>query len=113
MDDHNLDPDLRNVDRTGERYDEETAAELTEPFTLGREDRIDDEAGHEEGGRGFGYTGLILSIIALFVMPVVLGAVGIVLGFIARGRGAEGLGAWAIGIGAAAVIMGLFIYPFF
>ena len=34
---------------------------------------------------------LALSILSLFVMPILFGAAGIVLGFIARRRGAKGL----------------------
>jgi hypothetical protein len=60
-----------------------------------------------------GYAAIALSILSLFVMPILFGAVGIVLGFMARRRGAEGLGAWAIGIGAISLVIGIFILPFF
>ncbi|MGM7635579.1 DUF4190 domain-containing protein [Bacillus sp. Hm123] len=95
---------------------EETAAELAEPIPFRRNDvseEVDREVGEEEGGRGLGYAGLISSILALFMIPVLFGAVGIVLGFMARRRGSEGLGAWAIGIGVVALVVGLFILPFF
>ncbi|WLR53269.1 DUF4190 domain-containing protein [Bacillus tianshenii] len=64
-------------------------------------------------GRGLGMFALAMSILALFFLPVILGAAGIIVGFMARRRGAEGLGAWAIGVGAAAIIVSLFIAPFF
>jgi hypothetical protein len=65
------------------------------------------------GGRGIAGLALALSILSLFVMPIILGAVGIIIGFIARRRGATTLGAWAIGIGAVSIIVGMFILPFF
>lgn len=97
-------------------YDEETAAEIATPVTFNRNvtsNRIDADRDTRTAGRGLGYVALALSILALFVLPILFGAVGIVLGFIARRRGAEGLGSWAIGIGAVAIIVGVFILPFF
>ncbi|BDG36804.1 DUF4190 domain-containing protein [Parageobacillus sp. VR-IP] len=87
---------------------EETAAEIAEPV------RRNDERGEEEAdGAGLGWLALALSIISLFIWPVLLGAAGIIVGFIARRRGAETLGAWAIGIGIVAIIVRLFIMPFY
>ncbi|GLY09973.1 hypothetical protein ACP2W0_05705 [Pseudobacillus badius] len=113
MDDNKFDRDPMPAGETG-MY-EETAAELTDPVPsrIDDEERIDDGEDRTTGGRGFGYAGLIVSVLALFIMPVLLGIVGIVLGFFARNRGERMLGAWAIGVGAAAVIMGLFVLPFF
>jgi hypothetical protein len=92
-------------------YREETAAELAEPVPLVHR-RERDHLG-AEGGTGVGLTALALSILSLFVMPILLGIAGIIVGFFARRRGATGLGAWAIGIGVVAVIIGIFITPFF
>ncbi|AEH47206.1 hypothetical protein [Parageobacillus thermoglucosidasius] len=87
---------------------EETAAEVTEPV------RRNDERGREgTDGAGLGWLALALSILALFIWPVLLGAAGIIVGFIARRRGAGTLGAWAIGIGVVAIIIRLFIMPFY
>jgi uncharacterized membrane protein HdeD (DUF308 family) len=60
-----------------------------------------------------GYLAIVLSVISLFIFPVILGASGIIVGFIARRRGAEALGGWAIGIGIVSLILGIFILPFF
>lgn len=60
-----------------------------------------------------GTLAIALSILSLFVLPILFGAAGIVLGFVARSRGAAGLGAWAIGIGALSIIVGIFVLPFF
>ena len=95
------------------KYREETAAEIAAPVSFGRRRGYDDLRERAEGGSGTGFAALALSIVSLFVMPILFGAVGIVLGFIARRRGAEGLGAWAIGIGAVSIIIGIFILPFY
>jgi len=87
---------------------EETAAEVAEPIRR-REERDEERA----DGAGLGWLALALSIIALFIWPILLGAAGIIVGFIARRRGAETLGAWAIGIGVIAILVRLFIMPFY
>ncbi|CRK84155.1 DUF4190 domain-containing protein [Neobacillus massiliamazoniensis] len=96
-------------------YREETSAEIAAPVSPVREREPARE--HDDlaatGGTGIGYVALAISILSLFVWPVIFGIVGIVLGFIARGRGATGLGAWAIGIGVVSLIIGIFILPFF
>jgi hypothetical protein len=94
-------------------FREETAAEIAAPVPIVRRRGYDDIRGRAEGGTGTGYVALALSILSLFVFPILFGAAGIVLGFVARRRGAEGLGAWAIGIGAVSIIIGIFILPFF
>ncbi|MBO1512297.1 hypothetical protein I7822_11525 [Metabacillus sp. BG109] len=98
-------------------FKEETAAEIAAPVNLRRDYAVvDREADRDEvvgEGRGMGYLALALSIISLFILPVILGAAGIIVGFIARRRGANALGAWAIGIGAISIILGIFIMPFF
>ncbi|MBY0122369.1 DUF308 domain-containing protein [Bacillus sp. S/N-304-OC-R1] len=122
------DYDLRYSEKIGEKnesgaadYDEETSAELAAPITYDRgavtnrnytamsETRRETET----AGRGIGIAALVLSIISLFVFPVLFGATGIVLGFVARRRGALSLGSWAIGIGVVSIIVGMFILPFF
>lgn len=100
-------------------YHVENAAEITAPVPLSHRksyDNLNDRTHDGEGvttGRGFGYFALGLSIISLFVMPILFGAAGIVLGFIARSKGAGGLGAWAIGIGIVSIVIGVFITPYF
>lgn len=93
-------------------YLEETSAEMAAPASFGRSYNVGRET-NAGAGRGIGFAAIILSILSLFVAPILFGAVGIVLGFIARRRGAQGLGSWAIGIGAVSIILGMFILPFF
>jgi hypothetical protein len=96
-------------------FETETAAEIAAPVNLRRDyaevDSDDDKV--VSGGKGIGFLALALSIISLFMLPVILGAAGIIVGFIARRRGANALGAWAIGIGLVSLILGIFITPFF
>ncbi|MCF7617785.1 DUF4190 domain-containing protein [Bacillus sonorensis] len=105
------------VDASLDRDDflEETAAEVApEPY---RAENRNGEAGGNDagaaGGRVTGYIALALSIISLFMLPVLLGIAGIIVGYIARRQGAAGLGAWAMGIGAVSLVLGIFIAPFF
>ncbi|MBP2241641.1 hypothetical protein J2Z40_002213 [Cytobacillus eiseniae] len=115
------DYDLRHSEQIGEKnqygaadYSEETSAELAAPISfdrsMNREERNQEAA---SAGKGIGFAALILSIVSLFVLPVLFGAVGIVLGFVAMRRGSTSLGSWAIGIGAASIVIGMFILPFF
>lgn len=98
---------LANPERD-EPYREETAAEIAAPPAIRR--RSDDES--TTGGRGLAYSALALSILSLFILPVLFGAAGIVLGFMARRRGSA-IGSWAIGIGIISILVGIFILPFF
>ncbi|WML40575.1 hypothetical protein RCG19_02490 [Neobacillus sp. OS1-2] len=95
------------------QYREETAAEIAAPVPLVRKREHDEIRERAAGGTGMGTLALALSILSLFVMPILFGAAGIVLGFVARSRGATGLGAWAIGIGVISIVVGIFILPFF
>lgn len=114
---HYVDPNLAAVNADS-NYHEETAAEVAAPISYGPtrntidRDHVNTES-RATGGTGMGWLALALSIISLFVMPVIMGAAGIIIGFIARRRGATGLGAWAIGIGVISIVVGIFILPFF
>ncbi|PLS15216.1 hypothetical protein CVD28_23085 [Bacillus sp. M6-12] len=101
-------------ERRRKSYYEETAAEFSAPV-MGRRAGRGEAAGNEdrEAGRAFGLSALALSILAMFILPLLFGAAGIVLGFLARRRGADSLGAWAIGLGIVAIVIGLIIAPFF
>ncbi|AST06763.1 hypothetical protein AF2641_07775 [Anoxybacillus flavithermus] len=90
-----------NIERD---FMEETAGEIAEPIRFS-----DREVKRGENGRGVGWLALALSVVSLFLMPVIMGAAGIIFGFIARRRGAETLGAWAIGIGAVSIILSFFV----
>jgi hypothetical protein len=109
---HFVDPNLGS--NIYSDYTEETAAEVAPPLSTNyNRETVETDNNTATGGTGMGWLALALSIISLFVMPVLMGAAGIIIGFIARRRGATGLGAWAIGIGAISIIVGIFILPFF
>ncbi|WP_421617656.1 DUF456 domain-containing protein [Brevibacillus sp. TJ4] len=94
----------------------EASAEVAEPphYSLRQSaDREERRERPENGTSGVGVTGLVLSILSLFLWPYLLGAVGIVLGYMAYRRNAKTLGAWAMIIGAIAIVGALLIYPFF
>lgn len=98
------------------QYREENAADFAAPKALrGRANQNEpyaiDEG--ETGGRGIGITALIVSILSLFILPLLMGIAGIIIGVIARGKGAKSLGTWAIIIGALSIVIGIFILPFF
>ncbi|CAN7320803.1 DUF4190 domain-containing protein [Rossellomorea sp. LjRoot5] len=105
--------DNPETDVSRDDYREETAAEIAAPMNVSRGFEDDATEDATTSGRVLGYSALALSILSLFILPVIMGAAGIVLGFVARRRGAEMLGAWAIGIGAVSIIVGLFVLPFF
>lgn len=106
-----------NSQKSSSSNREETAAEIAAPVSLGNIRSKANDEGHEVGtaqaGSGIGFLAIALSIISLFVMPILFGAAGIITGFIARARGANTLGAWGIGIGIVSIVIGIFIIPFF
>jgi cobalamin biosynthesis Mg chelatase CobN len=93
-----------------EGFQEETAAEIAPPLSSYRQGTNTGEQGRaKEGSTGMGLAALALSILSLFVFPVLFGITGIVLGFIARGRGSR-TGTWAITIGAISLLLGIFVF---
>ncbi|MBT2693486.1 hypothetical protein [Bacillus sp. ISL-55] len=96
--------------RKEKQYQEETAAEIAAPAPPALTRRSEEES--TTGGRGLALSALALSILSLFILPVLFGAAGIVLGFMARRRGSA-IGSWAIGIGTISILVGIFILPFF
>ncbi|GAA0380265.1 hypothetical protein [Bacillus horti] len=109
-----------------EDYNEESAAEIAPPLNRSSVDENDsDELVNEEqvrnieymeekeaGNTALGWTALVVSIVSLFILPILAGTVGAVTGFFALRNGARTLGGWAIAIGVFSIIMSLFISPF-
>lgn len=91
-----------------------TLPENERPRFADNDHRYEQEGKRErEGGRATGMIAIILSVLSLFILPVLFGAAGIIVGFIARRQGAKSLGNWAIGIGIVSIIISLFFAPFF
>ncbi|WP_246218174.1 DUF4190 domain-containing protein [Litoribacterium kuwaitense] len=97
-------------------YLEETAAEATfadaELMQADAEQEVQQESEADSNATGLSGVALALSIIALLIWPVLLGAAGIIIGFVARRRGAGAMANWAIGIGTVAIVISLFFAPF-
>lgn len=110
--------DVMGDDRDAERNDTANptrntdieAAEEVAPGSpaTGRDGANEDEGARE--GHGLGTVSIILSILAFFIVPFLLGSAGIILGIISARRGSA-LGWWAVGIGAVAVILTAFVRP--
>lgn len=64
-----------------------------------------------EGGTGLGILGLIMALLAFFMMPIILGISGFVAGYIAAARGAT-TGRWAMGLSVVAVLLTLLLRLF-
>lgn len=60
-----------------------------------------------------GYVAILLSIISLFLYPVIFGLIGFLTGISAIKRRIRILGVPAVLIGLFSVLAGLFVYPFF
>jgi hypothetical protein len=125
--------DERNTHDINEAdYTEETAAEAApygrdltlpeneHPRFINRDrdrdrdyDREYDDDRERTGGKAAGVIAIILSVLSLFIVPVLFGVAGIIVGFLARRQGAHSLGNWAIGIGIVSIVISLFFAPFF
>lgn len=97
----------------GERELEEFAAETAPTAIPGKvvpfERKDDDE---KERGTALGITGLVLSILSLFIIPYIFAPLGIITGYFAYRNGDRSLGMWAMGIGAVG-LLGTFIATMF
>lgn len=89
--------------------DEEFSAELTadDSSISDKENAFTSDTNHVVG-----WVAIALSILSLFMMPILLGGAGIVVGFISRKRNAEWLGNTAITIGVISILISLFFLPF-
>lgn len=116
--------DTKNED-AGEQYlgnyNEETASEIMPSSVAIARDEPEEgnyygaqetEKAEQESRTAIGWTGLVLSVLSLFFLPVLLAIAGIATGYFAIRGGAKTLGLWAIGIGAFSLVMGLFFTPF-
>ncbi|MBB6454293.1 hypothetical protein HNQ94_002768 [Salirhabdus euzebyi] len=71
------------------------------------------ETNMEEGVEaGWGWAAIVLSLLAFFMWPLVMGIAGIVVGVMAKRRGADTLGNIAIVGGIAAIVINLMLAPF-
>ncbi|CEH29730.1 hypothetical protein [Aneurinibacillus migulanus] len=66
----------------------------------------------KEGGMGLGILGLVMAMLAFFMMPIVLGISSFIAGYIAAARGSKA-GRWAMGLSTVAVLLTLLLRPFY
>jgi hypothetical protein len=90
-------------------HDEEYATELAEP--MGQLSKFDGIA--EPINRTWGWSAMVVSILSLFIMPVIFGSAGVVLGIIAFFRGNRMLGGWSIAISLVSIFTTLVLAPYY
>jgi hypothetical protein len=90
-------------------HDEEYATELTEPLA----NDVPFTGIAEPISRTWGWAALVVSILSLFILPVIFGSVGVVLGIIAFFRGNVTLGGWSMAIGFVSIFTSLVLAPIY
>jgi hypothetical protein len=90
-------------------HDEEYATELAEPLT----EDVPFPGIAEPISRTWGWAALVVSILSLFILPVIFGSAGIVLGIIAFFRGNVTLGGWSMAIGFISIFTSLVLVPIY
>ncbi|MFC4076681.1 hypothetical protein [Salinithrix halophila] len=90
--------------------DVEAAAEVAPTAGPMARERDEQGAQTQDQGNVLGTVSIILSVLAFFLVPFLLGPAGIVLGIISARRGSR-LGWWAVGLGSVAIILTVFIAP--
>jgi hypothetical protein len=88
-------------------HDEEYATELAEPPMV--------SAGGDTGtiSRAWGWSALVVSILSLFILPILFGTAGVILGIIAFFRGNRSLGGWSMAISLVSIFTSFILVPYF
>lgn len=109
------DVDRETLER--DRFAEEMAAEVAPNVNEVNQERdvteTEEQEDAQEGGNGLAVTGLIVSIVSLFLFTFVLAPIGIIVGYFGYQRGARGTAYWSMGIGAVSLLGALVFAPFF
>lgn len=90
-------------------HDEEYATELAEPINQ----HSLYNASAEPINRTWGWSAMVVSIISLFILPVVMGSAGVILGIIAIIKGNRMLGGWSIAISLVSIFTSLILVPYY
>jgi hypothetical protein len=90
-------------------HDEEYATELAAPIS---QDSLN-KTSAESIDRTWGWSAMVVSIISLFILPVVMGSAGVALGIIAIIRGNRMLGGWSIAISLISIFTSLILVPYY
>ena len=67
----------------------------------------------KEKPRYMGWVALVISVISLFLWPVIMGPAGAITGFIAMSQGQRTLGIWAIVMGLISFLAYFFLVPYY
>jgi hypothetical protein len=88
-------------------HDEEYATELAVPSVA--------SANVSTGtvSRAWGWSALVVSILSLFVLPILFGTAGVILGIIAFFRGNRSLGGWSMAISLVSIFTSVILVPYF
>ncbi|MEX2462425.1 MAG: hypothetical protein WD469_14190 [Paenibacillaceae bacterium] len=89
--------------------DEEYATELAEPMK--HDAQSDGDA--EPISRIWGWSAMVVSILSLFIFPIIMGSAGSILGIIAVFKGTRMLGGWSIAIGLVSIFTALILVPYY
>jgi hypothetical protein len=84
-----------------------------EPARNARRGEHQERDGEGISGQGLGWTGLVLSILAFFIFPILFGIAGVAFGFFGYRQGAQTLGIWAMVLGGLAVLGSILFSPYF
>ena len=90
-------------------HNEEYATELATP--INQRSQFKEVA--EPISRSWGWSAMVISIISLFILPVVMGSAGVVLGIIAIIQGNRTLGGWSIAISLVSILTSLILVPYY
>jgi len=111
---------------TGQEATEEYAAELAAPYAAPKQAPV--EAREAEASAGvketdtrssvgtaawIGYTSILLSVISLFIYPVLFGAAGSLLGLLAYSQGQKALGVWSVILGLVSLAGYFLLVPLY
>lgn len=65
-------------------------------------------SGTQSTGRTLSIVGIVLGVLAIVILPIILGPIGAILGFLGYRKG-DRLGLWAIGVGIAGTVLGMIL----
>ncbi|OXM86087.1 hypothetical protein [Paenibacillus rigui] len=111
---------------TGQEVNEEYAAEVSVPYAAPKQAPVEtslpvrksDSVADTQAAGGIatgwvGYTAILVSVISLFIYPVLFGAAGAFLGFIAYAQGQKALGAWSVILGLVSLAGYFLLVPLY
>jgi hypothetical protein len=90
-------------------HDEEYATELAASEPMRQFSKAD--GAEEPTNRVWGWSGMVVAILSLFILPVIMGSAGVLLGIIAFLKGDRVLGGWSFAISLVSIFTALILVP--